>query len=35
MELLKEYVAIIFLGLALLTYPILDLKEWFKQFKNK
>jgi hypothetical protein len=30
-----EYVAIIVLGLALLTYPILDLKEWFEQFRKK
>jgi hypothetical protein len=30
-----EYIAIILSGLAMLTYPILDLKEWFEQFKNK
>ena len=35
MELLKEYVAIIILGLALLTYPILDLIQYLKQFKKK
>ena len=35
MGLLKEYVAIIMLALALLTYPILDLKEWFDKYKKK
>lgn len=33
--LIKEYVAIILSALALLTYLILDLKEWFEQFKKK
>ena len=31
----KEYVAIILTALAVLTYPILDLKDWFKKFKKK
>jgi hypothetical protein len=35
MNLVKEYVAIVVLAVALLTYPILNLIEWFEQFKKK
>lgn len=35
MSSLKEYIAIIVFVLALLTYPILDLIEWFNKFKKK
>jgi hypothetical protein len=35
MDLIKEYTALGISALAFLTYPILDLIEYIKQFKKK